>query len=408
MTNEIEIEFQKRNDEEGIYKEIENFQDYEYTNCIAYEMAIRNNDVIEIKSRINNLIETMRKNVREKFDKFEQLEKMRKKDFDILLNSDDELKKEYTQYRKFFSCFLYHIDYDFLEKYSLETKEYNEIKELNQELINNYWIRSFFDDEIINAIYGVFFQKINNDYIEFEIKSLKFKEKSIHEINEFESSDYISSLPIGKYDDNSDIREVKEWKIGVINEKGMEVDLSKFYKTKNTLIVPKNLTKTIKININLNLPLEELKAYIEHIKLEYEKDNSIIKSTLELLGEKLNIKTIKFKEMTSKEWADCFFIYDYFKSSTDKLKGTKFQKLQEVLTKYNGVKIEKTKEELRKSKNRNDNSKYKIVSYKVYNELKDNYIHKKIKPFYSLATIEDRLKLMILLIDDLGYKTLIS
>ena len=30
-----------------IYKEIEEFQDYELTNCIAYEMAIRNKDVIK-------------------------------------------------------------------------------------------------------------------------------------------------------------------------------------------------------------------------------------------------------------------------------------------------------------------------------------------------------------------------
>ena len=28
-----------------IYKEIESFEDYEYTNCIAYEMAIRNDEV---------------------------------------------------------------------------------------------------------------------------------------------------------------------------------------------------------------------------------------------------------------------------------------------------------------------------------------------------------------------------
>ena len=41
-----------------IYKEIEEFQDYELTNCIAYEMAIRNKDAakkIAILKRINNL-----------------------------------------------------------------------------------------------------------------------------------------------------------------------------------------------------------------------------------------------------------------------------------------------------------------------------------------------------------------
>lgn len=39
--NEINID---RNSQ--IYIDIENFEDYEYTNCIAFEMAIRNNDVL--------------------------------------------------------------------------------------------------------------------------------------------------------------------------------------------------------------------------------------------------------------------------------------------------------------------------------------------------------------------------
>ena len=40
------IELPKR--KAPIYKEIEEFKDYEFTNCIAYEMAIRNKQVIKI------------------------------------------------------------------------------------------------------------------------------------------------------------------------------------------------------------------------------------------------------------------------------------------------------------------------------------------------------------------------
>ena len=44
------IELPKRSD--SIYKEIEAFEDYEFTNCIAYEMAIRNKEVINICNKI--------------------------------------------------------------------------------------------------------------------------------------------------------------------------------------------------------------------------------------------------------------------------------------------------------------------------------------------------------------------
>ena len=37
-----------------IYKEIEEFQDYELTNCIAYEMAIRNEDIKKLLHEIFN------------------------------------------------------------------------------------------------------------------------------------------------------------------------------------------------------------------------------------------------------------------------------------------------------------------------------------------------------------------
>ena len=42
----MNIKLPKRKD--PIYKEIEEFKDYEFTNCIAYEMAIRNKEVQKV------------------------------------------------------------------------------------------------------------------------------------------------------------------------------------------------------------------------------------------------------------------------------------------------------------------------------------------------------------------------
>ena len=39
---------------DSIYKEIEEFEDYEYSNCIAYEMCIRNKEVKKILKSITN------------------------------------------------------------------------------------------------------------------------------------------------------------------------------------------------------------------------------------------------------------------------------------------------------------------------------------------------------------------
>jgi hypothetical protein len=68
-------------------------------------------------------------------------------------------------------------------------------------------------------------------------------------------------------------------------------------------------------NLNIAFPKGELIAYISKIKDEYDKDNSIIKTPLELLGETLeksdNKKTPK--KPKASVYSDWFYIYDYWK-----------------------------------------------------------------------------------------------
>ena len=113
------------------------------------------------------------------------------------------------------------------------------------------------------------------------------------------------------------------------------------------------------------------------------------------------------EDMSAKEWADSFFIYDYIKSSKDKNKQTKYQKLQEIFTKNNGYKIKKTPAEIREDKKRRDNSLYKIISIEVYELFKDNYKNKKIKPFISIKTLEERFKLIDIFTSEINYKRVI-
>ena len=77
-----------------IYEHIETFYSYHFTKCIAYEMAIRNKEVVIIKNLIDKLL--------------------------------IDNKKEYS-----------------------ETKE-EEIKLLNERLFNDYWIRYIYEDFMLN------------------------------------------------------------------------------------------------------------------------------------------------------------------------------------------------------------------------------------------------------------------
>ncbi|MDN5042536.1 hypothetical protein O8C80_04200 [Aliarcobacter butzleri] len=228
-----------------IYKEIEEFQDYELTNCVAYEMAIRNKD-------INALV-------------------------------NEYLKKEFT--------FLY------LEENNKDI-----------ELLKEYGFN--FEAMIITQILGVLKQDINlfsgkirtNEVFNCDIlknrtnnNSLVYFEKGNFFYESFDDKDKIIKK-IDKNDINKDF----------ISFLRCNFKRPKLYFQKN---------KIAKIDINLNLPKEELIAYISKIKDEYDKDNSIIKTPLELLGETLEKSDNKKTPKKPKAfvYADWFYIYDYWK-----------------------------------------------------------------------------------------------
>ena len=71
----ITLEYKKRkykiNRDDSIYKEIESFETYEYTNCIAYEMAIRNEELKNEISKYNikDLYPPRNRELKEEFGK---------------------------------------------------------------------------------------------------------------------------------------------------------------------------------------------------------------------------------------------------------------------------------------------------------------------------------------------------
>ena len=225
-----------------IYKEIEEFQDYELTNCVAYEMAIRNEILIKI---LDDYLDTK----------------------DELIFGEDE--KEYKLLNDYgfnslsLSCYKISNFLSFNINYNsgMISANYSEDILLDKNKNNNIYL---VDNVLINTSYE------NNQNNEINI---------IENINI--NKNYIPSIHFG-----------------------YARPLLKFKKN-----------KIFNTETNLNLPKEELIAYISKIKDEYDKNNSIIKTPLELLGETLDKSDNKKtpKKPKASVYADWFYIYDYWK-----------------------------------------------------------------------------------------------
>lgn len=218
-----------------IYKEIEEFQDYELTNCVAYEMMARNN----------------------------------------------EFEKKYEELNYYYNNIKIILQ-QFMKKYNLDKLRLNEIIESDIEKIVN------FRTEVLD-------NKRKEIYLEFGVYYFddEFNKLLRKLLNGFKESE----IRIGN---NLDL---------------LGGDYNELFLIPSRPRLEFNYIPSSKIKLNLNLPKEELIAYISKIKDDFDKDNSIIKTPLELLGETLeksdNKKTPK--KPKASVYADWFYIYDYWK-----------------------------------------------------------------------------------------------
>lgn len=249
----ITLEYKQRkykiNRDDSIYKEIESFETYEYTNCIAYEMAIRNE---ELKNEI------VKYNIK-----------------DLYPPRNKELKEEFGKIaNEFFFDIHLHLD----------------------NIFNN--------NRNINNIFRPFPKKY---LIKQNIDSLNnfINHPRLKEINR--SKNFISVSMDSKF---------QNYKFFILQSRPQ-------------LYVPDYLKCKIP-DLNLALPLDELIELVTIYKKEYEKDNKIFKTEIEILGEelekathtvKINNVDINIKEhlSTKDKMADLFFIYDANKLKMKKI-----------------------------------------------------------------------------------------
>ena len=256
-----------------IYKEIEEFQDYELTNCVAYEMAIRN------------------------------------KEFKNLLNDVELIRKNYFKVAKMYAETK-------TAKYNLKTSE--DVINIVKDKIDDFM--EFRKNKIrdkLSEIYKKFglalFDTTNNSVLD-DIKDVHFRTKgSLQNMLEFKEENKDGQLEFLSTNYNLKLDLPKE-----VSRK----EVSRIEYVKNNLMIVTSRPKIdsdkshiIEMKLNLNLPKEELIAYLSKIKDDFDKDNSIIKTPLELLGETLEKSDNKKTPKKPKAfvYADLFYIYDYWK-----------------------------------------------------------------------------------------------
>lgn len=248
--------------EDHRYQEIEEFEEYELTNCIGYEMAIRNdkyrNKLLEIVNEINN---------------------------------------KYVQYKN--------------KKYTDETIE-SYIKIIpNDEKLRDEKISDSFISDIRISLRELGFSEYSSDEL------LK-----IEEIKEFEIIKYLKST----YDKEKIDKRYSEVNVIVRDEykiiqTGSHDDDDKTFILKNE-VIPNFKRPFLKfrsgnhceIMINSSVPLNELESYMKIILSDLKSNKNLLVTPDDMIGVNVDKpdKITKYTISQIKTYADDFFCYDYY------------------------------------------------------------------------------------------------
>lgn len=372
IKNEIEIEVKKcieeintnynfstnlpyRGNEE--YLRIEKYEDYEFTHCIAYEMATRNSEVIKLKNITENLniLDYYLYNslpISEQWKIIIDMLALKKGFIDIskISNNSKAISTELERFKNFKSELDYQIENN-LTQTNIDsiTESFHNIIDKNGDdyllaIINKYNSLNFpknlisIQGQDLSTIFNNASSKNKISLIQILLNSVELKlEKEYYVVNEQKSitpknveeyipkdTNYEPNENISNHFDNifsdPNYKEnlIQSKNLGYISYQGGYEKDNSFYINEITpnFSQPLRMFNTMKISINPSLPLNDILSFVKKIKEDYDK-NETFKSFFELIeedftnSENTTIKT-KIKYDKSK-WADLFYIYDYFK-----------------------------------------------------------------------------------------------
>ncbi len=284
---EKEIQALNRNDES--YLEIEQFKEYEFSWCIAFEMAKRNPKLIKDTQRFVAFYKRYKSYI----------------DFIPFSMETFEESDEYYFYRK-------------AKRYFAFTYAY---------LAQEHWLSPIAlyyvtEDEVALKMAEVYVHQFHviqdkqlNERFTLEDEEGILFESSVNLNNEhfFDGNNTVS---------NEEIMEaIEEFDIDPSFIESNRRATENFSRPK--LSIPALYNKNIDVELNLALPEKELLAYVSYIKEKFDKNRDLVKSPIELLGadlESVGIEEVDTKEVykrdrrktMSEKYADLFFIYDCY------------------------------------------------------------------------------------------------
>lgn len=240
------------------YTDIENFKDYEFTHNIKYELAIRNADIQElVKSFVHIWV---------------QQEVPR----DILIHTTSDLKySKETAYK---------LGDHFIDVASLYL-EYHFFKD-EVELISSH--QATHKDDTLSTPNSILFDTKNSE-------NIFTRGKETRTMYHTQKTNLFEKVLVYKETQSTKKREISRHEI---TPRYSRPTLQPFYNT-----------NTLKVNLDLSLPVKELSDFI--VKLKCEKDKGRISHLT--ISSLLNINHIENQSIKHKKkrLADMFFIYDY-------------------------------------------------------------------------------------------------
>jgi hypothetical protein len=350
----------ERSDEK--YIRIEKYEDYEFTHCIAYEMATRNSEVIKLTSIVDNIniLDYYLYNslpISEKWKMTINILALKKGIIDAskISNNSKAINTTLENFKNFKSELDYLIENN-LTQTNIDsiTESFHNIIDKNGDdyllsIINKYNSINFQTNLIpiqgqnLSTIFNNASSKGKINLIQILLNRVELKlEKEYYVVNEQHSitpenieeyipkdTNYEPNENISNHIDNvltdPNYKEnlIQSKNLGYISYQGGYEKDNSFYINEVTpnFSQPLRMFNTMKISINPSLPLNDILSFVKKIKEDYDK-NETFKSFFELIEEDFSNSmdtTIKSKIKYDKsKWADLFYIYDYFKSNKKK------------------------------------------------------------------------------------------
>ena len=282
-----------RNDKR--YVDVEYFESFELSHCIAYELHYRAN-LINIKDIMNYTGEEYKK-PSELFFKKEGL-----KLDDIKINQDTTLKDIVNE---FYPSFLHIIE---SQKYG--TKKIDDVDNLSNSL-------SFFIREFLSKNYLLYSEGEEENDKTLYTTNIQYKFNEVVIDNKVITKDKLINI-IKQYNKRITIK--PNYSRPDINRKDINV-----------------LEQNLLIEVNINQPKEEIQKYIAYIHKEFSERKNKTLSSIDRNMQDIKREfprnrppNLRNKE-TSIIWADWLFIYDYFKIVSQN-KTVKKDKIYERIT----------------------------------------------------------------------------